>query len=375
MSDPQPIRFSVPEEGFDLALLPEAARQRSSQAFREAVTTYFKDAYREAGGRVDVGFGDGAIEVNWEPQSGQVPASATITALLEAGRYDQAIPLLRTRLQLEPGDVESLYNLGMVCSDRGELKEARELLSRAVVLDPSHVNAQVALGVAALRDRDTAAARAPLEKAVVLEPTNPFARRTLGQLLLMGGETAEALPHLRAAAEVAADDPINLFTYAQALLAIEGESHVAKADALFKQALRLAPVGELAERIKNQQRKLADRVMRANAQGMPRMDAVAYLSSALEAYRRLEPYGQKQLLAEVVALSQRGLAINDPNQKHTLSHYRGGSTVSALEAACIYYAGVQLILPGLDPGIDLGREYAMAVGLVGEGIDRADRSN
>jgi Flp pilus assembly protein TadD len=103
-----------------------------------------------------------------------------------------------------------------------------------VELDPSHVNAQVALGIAALRDRDTNAARAPLEKAVVLEPRNPFARRTLGQLLLMEDETAAALPHHRAAAEVAGDDPINLFTYAQALLAIEGESHVAEVDALFK---------------------------------------------------------------------------------------------------------------------------------------------
>jgi hypothetical protein len=48
MSEPQPIRFSVPEEGFDLSLLLEAARQRSSEAFREAVTSYDKDAYREA---------------------------------------------------------------------------------------------------------------------------------------------------------------------------------------------------------------------------------------------------------------------------------------------------------------------------------------
>ena len=109
MSDPQPIRFSVPEAEFDLALLPEAARQRGSQAFRDAVTTYFKDAYREAGGRVDVGFAGGAIEVNWEPQADQVPASETITAHLEAGRFEEAIPLLRTRLQLEPDHVESLY--------------------------------------------------------------------------------------------------------------------------------------------------------------------------------------------------------------------------------------------------------------------------
>jgi hypothetical protein len=160
-------------------------------------------------------------------------------------------------------------------------------------------------------DRDGAgegeSSASPTDRTII-----DFARRTLGQLLLMGDATGAALPHLRAAAEVAADDPINLFTYAQALLAIDGDSHVAEADALFKQALRLAPVGELAERIKNQQRKLADRVMRANAQGMPRMDAVEYLISALAAYRALEPEGQKQLLAEVVALSQRGLAINAP---------------------------------------------------------------
>jgi len=182
----------------------------------------------------------------------------------------------------------------------------------------------------------------------------------------MEDETATALPHLRAAVEVAEDDPINLFTYAQALLASDGESHVAEADALFKQALRLAPMGELAEKIKNQQRRLADRVMRANAQGTPRMDAVEYMISALKTYRALQPEGQKQLLAEVVALSQRGLAINDPNQRHTLSRYQAGTTVSALQAACIYYVGIQLLLPGQDAGIDLGQEYAVAQRMAGE---------
>ena len=146
MSEPQPICFSVLQEGFDVSLLPEAARQPGSQAFREAVTAYYKGAYREAGGRVDVGFCDGQIEVNWEPQVGQIPARATITAHLEAGRYDEAIPLLLTRMQLEPDHVESPYILGMVCSDRMQLTEARQLLSRAVELDPGHANGQVALG-------------------------------------------------------------------------------------------------------------------------------------------------------------------------------------------------------------------------------------
>ena len=273
--------------------------------------------------------------------------------------------MLLTRLQLEPEHVESLYNLGMVYSDRMQLSEARQLLSRAVELDPGHANGQVALGIAALRDNDPDGAQGPLEKAVVLAPRNPYALRALGQLLLMKDNVPAALPHLRAAATVAPDDPINLFTYAQCLLAIEGESHGTEAGELLKRALRLAPVGELAEKIKIQQRHLADRVMRANAQGMPRLDAVMYLSSALEAYRELEPEGQKQLLAEAGAVGQKGLSINNPEQNHHLQHFRGGTTVSALQVVCILYVGVQLLLPGQDAGIDYAREYELAKGMAG----------
>ena len=70
-------------------------------------------------------------------------------------------------------------------------------------------------------------------------------------------------------------------------------------------------------------------------------------------------------LVEATALGQKGLSINDPSQEHHLRHYKGGRTVSALQAACILYAGVQLLLPGEDAGIDLGREYEMARGMVG----------
>ena len=245
---------------------------------------------------------------------------------------------------------------------QGRQRRGRPQRRRAAT---GHANAQVALGIAALRDNDPDAAQGPLEKAVVLEPRNPVALRTLSQLQLMKDKVPAALPQLRAAATVAPDDPINLFTYAQCLLAIEGESHETEAGELFKRALRLAPVGDLAEKIKNQQRRLAERVMRANSQGMPRLDAVMYLSSALEAYRELEPEGQKQLLAEAAALGQKALSINNPDQKHYLQHYRGGTTVSALQVVCILYVGVQLRLPGQDAGIDFAREYELAKGMAG----------
>lgn len=112
-----------------------------------------------------------------------------------------------------------------------------------------------------------------------------------------------------------------------------------------------------------EERKLADRVMRSNDQGMPRMDAVMYLSSALEAYRALNLEGQKQLLGEVAAVGQKWLAINNPDQKHHLRLYQGGVTVWALQVACILYVGVQLLLPGQDAGIDFAREYEIAKGM------------
>ena len=67
-------------------------------------------------------------------------------------------------------------------------------------------------------------------------------------------------------------------------------------------------------------------------------------------------------LAEMAAVAQKGLSINDPSQEHHLRHYKGGRTVSALQAACILYVGIQLLLPGEDAGIDLGREYEIARG-------------
>jgi hypothetical protein len=82
------------KEPVNRQIIDSWAQELGSEAFREAVNGYDKDAYREAGGRVDVGFSDGLIEVNWEPQAGQVPARATITAHLEAGRYHEALPLL-----------------------------------------------------------------------------------------------------------------------------------------------------------------------------------------------------------------------------------------------------------------------------------------
>jgi Flp pilus assembly protein TadD len=164
-------------------------------AHRREVT----DEVRRAGDQLNAlgrqALSEGQIEVSWDPAADQRPARETITEHLEAGRYAEAIPLLETTLQLQPDDVQSLTQLGMVKSDLGELEEARRLPGRAVELDSTNGQALVSLGVAALRAGDPDGAEPPLQQAVALEPTNPYAHRALGQIHLMRDDPAAALPH------------------------------------------------------------------------------------------------------------------------------------------------------------------------------------
>jgi len=69
--------------------------------------------------------------------------------------------------------------------------------------------------------------------------------------------------------------------------------------------------------------------------------------------------------AEAAALGQKALSINNPEQKHHLQKFCGGTTISALQVVCILYVGVQLLLPGQDAGIDFDREYELAKGMAG----------
>jgi len=361
----QPISFSVPEATFDLTLLPEPAPQRGSATFQEAVTRYYKDAYREAGGRVDVAFAEWQIEVSWDPAADQRPARETITEHLEAGRYAEAIPLLETTLQLQPDDVQSLTQLGMVKSDLGELEEARRLLERAVQFDPTNGQALVSLGVAALRAGDPDGAEPPLQQAVALEPTNPYAHRALGQIHLMRDDPAGALPHLRLAADQPPTDPITLYTLAQCLMALAGPGQLDEAEACLNRALALGPPADLAERLRQTHSRLARQVLRANAGDGPRMDVVMYCASALESYAALAPAAQKQLLMEVATAGQKGLALNRSEAQLQLRHYRNGEPISHLQAACLLFVGLKLLLPDQESGFDFEREFGVAQGLVG----------
>jgi len=180
----------------------------------------------------------------------------------------------------------------------------------------------------------------------------------------MRNDPEGALPFPRQAADTPPGDPITLYALAQALMALDTPEHRKEADTCLTRALSLGPPADLAERLRQTHSRLARQVLRANADGQPRMDVVSYCSSALQTYASLSPAAQKQLLMEVATAGQKGLKINDPAARLQLRHLNP-EPISALQAACLLFVGVQLLLPGEDGGFDFQREFEIARGLVG----------
>ena len=360
----QPQHFSIAENEFDVSLLPKAGRERGSAAFRKHVTKYFRAQYQGLGGDTEVEFTGGNIVVTWTPDATDRNPMGAIVDLLNAGRYDQAAPMLETLLQANPRDHNALYNLGLVYSDQGRLDEARDLLRRAGAVAPRDANTWVSLGIAALRAEDREEARPALERAIELEPGNPFALRTLGTLHLMEGDHARGAERLREAVATAPNDPLALLLLAQALNGLDTDASVDEADGILRRLLQLAPHGEIAESAKKERKKIAARAFRRNAGGGLRPDALAYCLAALERFEGMDQGQLAPILMEMATLGQGGLPVNDPTARFTL-RLLPGEAFSALQIVCMMHVGIKRIDPSQGSGFDIDREYEAALSMRG----------
>lgn len=111
--------------------------------------------------------------------------------------------------------------------------------------------------------------------------------------------------------------------------AIEDESHEAEADELFQRALKLAPVGDLADKIKNQQCRLADRVMRANTQGLRllRGCAAAYAGAGTAStFRPNPPLDVEAAIGELAVGEALVSFLDDKRRAHPGGAGPGGAS-------------------------------------------------
>lgn len=103
---------------------------------------------------------------------------------------------------------------GVMCQDRGEMREAMSAYINAILLEPSYVPCNVLIGALLSKMGPDAlpVAKSLLSDALRIEPTNCKAWYYLGMVHKDDGRIADATDCLQAASMLEESDPIESFT-------------------------------------------------------------------------------------------------------------------------------------------------------------------
>src|ERR1051326_7907493 len=98
------LSFSIAATAFDMSLLPEAARQLGTPAFREAVSAFLTTEFKGFGGYATTRVDEQTISVTWNPDSQRPNPMAAIVQKLHQGKRAEGIQLLELFLSNRPDD-------------------------------------------------------------------------------------------------------------------------------------------------------------------------------------------------------------------------------------------------------------------------------
>jgi tetratricopeptide (TPR) repeat protein len=102
----------------------------------------------------------------------------------QTGRLERARQLYLRELRTNPGDVDTIVELGRLLMEMNRTDEAGEKLRRALEIEPSQIEAHTALGELAERLGQVEASLRHYDVVVRLDPVYPGARRRLAWALL-----------------------------------------------------------------------------------------------------------------------------------------------------------------------------------------------
>ena len=156
----------------------------------------------------------------------------------EAGRFDEALPLLREAVRIAPSDPDSLANLGATLLRHEEYPEAEELLLRVSRLVPARAQSWSLLGYLYFKQRRLAESLLALDEALARDAQHVVAWSTRGLTLEALGRLDEAVAALQHALELR-PDLLNAQLALGRLLLRLGRSEEARAH--FEAALRIEP--------------------------------------------------------------------------------------------------------------------------------------
>jgi tetratricopeptide (TPR) repeat protein len=353
-SDPRPNKVLIPIDSFDSNLLTPGKRDPRSPDYGLWIQEHLTKEFADFGIDTRIIVGPELIEVEWSSEGGENLVDRAVK-LLSNGDYDRGIRLFRAVQTIDPENEAMLFNLGMALSDKMELVEAIELLTKLVHLNPTSSNGFISLGVALSRAGQMEHAIVNLRKACELDPENPYVHRNLGGLLTKTGKANEAIPHFQKFTTLVPNEPVGWFGLGEALV-VEGRG--SEADAAFRRVLELSPNTPISEAARSALTKLAEATLRERAVGGQRPDAVIYCLNALQSFAKMTDDQVKPIMFEIATRGLQGMDINNPNVRYSFKSIEGD--FSGLKAVSYMYVAMQRLMPGVDAGIDLSKEFAKA---------------
>jgi protein O-GlcNAc transferase len=138
------------------------------------------------------------------PNDGNI-ALAAGKALAEAGRDEQAVPILERAHRLQPNSTAAAYQLGLVLQRVNRVQDAIALLKSVVDTEPRDADALVNLGMALSQAHQAKDGVSFLQRAIALEPTNATAHQDLAAAFIQINQIEDAIVELKAAIKLAPD--------------------------------------------------------------------------------------------------------------------------------------------------------------------------
>ncbi|MCY2932313.1 MAG: tetratricopeptide repeat protein, partial [Planctomycetota bacterium] len=139
------------------------------------------------------------------------------TALLQAGKTDEAVGQFEQARRIKPNSSEVLCGLGTAMTAMGKPKEALAYLEESLRLNPGSSDAHNNLAVLLSREGKTREAIEHYEEALRINPEYADAHLNLGALLQQAGQLPEAIGHYEQAVRLKPDYAQNNPAFASAL--------------------------------------------------------------------------------------------------------------------------------------------------------------
>jgi hypothetical protein len=122
-------------------------------------------------------------------------------------------------------------------------------------------------------------------------------------------------------------------------------------------AVKVGGPDHLVDLAKARLTEKSEKALRSSGDFRP--DVVEYMKDALNRFRSMSMPQVQNLALEIAMLGNKGLNINDPTKKYPIQTWPGEYT--GLNLISIMYAAFQQFAPETDVGIDLRKEYDIAI--------------